>query len=38
LTASGQSRFNQQVLNWELSEPVKPITYDAAGNVLLGFH
>ncbi|MGA8650775.1 MAG: hypothetical protein ACLP19_11520 [Xanthobacteraceae bacterium] len=37
LSASGQSKFNQQVLNWELSEPVQAITYDAAGNVFLGF-
>jgi hypothetical protein len=38
LSASGKSRFNRQVLDWDLPEPVQPITYDAAGNVFLGFH
>jgi len=38
LTAAGKARFNRQVLNWDLSEPVQPITYDAAGHVFLGFH
>jgi hypothetical protein len=38
LTASGKSSFNRQVLNWDLPAPVQPITYDAAGNVFLGFH
>jgi hypothetical protein len=38
LTASGRSRFNRQIINWELSDPVQPITYDAAGNVFWGFH
>ena len=34
LTASGKARFNRQVLNWNLREPVQPITYDAADHVL----
>lgn len=38
LTTAGRARFNRQVLNWDLSEPVQPITYDAAGHVFLGFH
>jgi len=38
LTASGRSSFNRRVQNWELAEPVQPITYDPAGNVFLGFH
>lgn len=38
LTASGEVRFNQQILRWDLPAPVQPITYDAAGNVFLGFH
>jgi hypothetical protein len=38
LTDSGKSSFNRQVLNWDLSDPVQPITYDAAGNIFWGFH
>lgn len=38
LTTSGESRFNQQILNWNLPAPIQLITYDAAGNVYLGFH
>ena len=38
LTASGKSKLNQQILNWDLSAPVQPITYDAAGTVFWGFH
>jgi hypothetical protein len=38
LTASGKSKLSQQILNWNLSSPVQPITYDAAGNVFWGFH
>jgi hypothetical protein len=38
LTNSGKSSFNRQVLNWDLADPVQPITYDAAGNVFWGFH
>jgi hypothetical protein len=37
LSASGERRFNQQVLNWNLPENVQAITYDANGNVFLGF-
>jgi hypothetical protein len=38
LTASGRSRLNRQITEWELSDPVQPFTYDAAGNVFRGFH
>jgi hypothetical protein len=38
LTDSGRARFYRQVFNWDLSEPVQPITYDADGNVFMGFH
>jgi hypothetical protein len=38
LTASGRSRLNRQILEWELSDPVQPFTYDAAGNAFRGFH
>jgi hypothetical protein len=38
MTASGRTRFNRQVLNWDLPEPVQPLTYDAAGNILWWFH
>jgi hypothetical protein len=37
LSACGEARFNQQVLNWNYPEPVQAITYDASGNVFLGF-
>jgi hypothetical protein len=38
LADSGRARFYQQVFDWDLPEPVQPITYDAAGNVFTGFH
>jgi hypothetical protein len=38
LTTSGEGSFDRQVLNWNLPAPVQPITYDAFGNVYLGFH
>jgi len=37
LTASGEAAFGRQILNWNFSAPVQAITYDAAGNVFLGF-
>ncbi len=37
-TASGEATFNRQILNWGSPGSVQPITYDAAGNVYLGFH
>jgi hypothetical protein len=38
MTASGRASFNRQVFIWDLPEPVQPITYDAAGNILWGFY
>jgi hypothetical protein len=38
LTDSGRARFYRQVFNWDLSEPVQAITYDAEGNIFMGFH
>ncbi len=37
LSASGLNTFNSQVNNWDLPLPVQAITYDAHGNIYLGF-
>lgn len=38
LTTSGQARFGQQIRGWKLDpQTVRPITYDARGNVYFGF-
>lgn len=37
-TASGMAKFARQVAKWGYNEPVQAITYDANGNVFLGFH
>jgi hypothetical protein len=37
LTPSGEASFSRQIQNWNLSAPVRAITYDARGHVYLGF-
>lgn len=37
LTASGEAALLRQVARWALSTPVQAITYDAVGNIFLGF-
>jgi hypothetical protein len=37
LSASGERRFIQQVLDWDLPAPVRPIAYDRAGKFYWGF-